>query len=681
MTATGPLQPLFEPRSIAVIGASASPAKAGHQMLSSLQDFPGSIYPINPGATNIRGLKSLSSVSEVPERLDLAVLTIPAPAVPRALRESAQAGVRAAMVCSGGFAESGPEGAELQDEVRRIACDSGMRVLGPNTSGFVNPRIRVFASFVPAVSELRAGPIAILAQSGGIMHALAFLAHNDGAGLRLGVGLGNAADIGFADVLDHLATNGSTEVIALHLEGEVDGRSLFEAVERVTERVPVVALKAGASDVGEFARSHTGALIGNRRLIRSALVQAGAVIVDDTTELVDAARALASARLPATADPGVGVVTGQAGPGLLVADGLRASGVNVPELSPATRERLATLLQPLTYQRNPIDTGRPAETFAKVISVVGEDPAIDALGVYALHEPAALDPVASLGANASDGVPVLFATGGPAGGIVPTLERLREAGIASYESPERLALALRALASDARSRHRRSQPGTAPEPRGRGIRLSGDPLDEHQAKQVVECLGVRTPMRLVCETRDEVLGASKSLDPPVVLKVLDSSVAHKSEARGVITGIRTPEEMREALREIAPSDRYLVEEMAPPGIELIVGGRRDASFGASVLVGLGGVAAEAMDDAAVRLTPVTRGDALEMLAELRGRSLLDGFRGMPKADPESLAGVIMGIGELIAIHSEIVEIDINPLRVTANGPLALDALIVLEGDK
>lgn len=234
-------------------------------------------------------------------------------------------------------------------------------MLGPNTSGFINPEAGVCASFVPGANEIEAGGIAIVAQSGGVNHALAFQAHNEGLGVRLAVGLGNAMDVAAADVLDHLAEDEGTRAIVLHVEGIPDGRRLFEAVGRATRRKPVVALKVGRSDVEAFAKSHTGALTGSWWLSRSALAQAGAVIVGDTIELLDAARALAASRLPPRPRPGVAVVSGQAGPALIIADALRTAGVELPGLKVDTVARVGELLPPLTYQRNPVDTGRPGD--------------------------------------------------------------------------------------------------------------------------------------------------------------------------------------------------------------------------------------------------------------------------------------------------------------------------------
>lgn len=679
------LSALFEPKTIAVVGASSSPDKAGHAMLRSLRSFPGSLFPVNPRATEIEGLPAFSSISEIPETVDLAVLVLPPQNVPQALGSCAEAGVRTAVICSGGMGESGAEGVALQNEALSVAREAGMRVLGPNTSGYVNPSASVYASFVPGVTDIQPGEIAIVAQSGGVNHALSFQAQSEGLGVRLAVGLGNAMDVDTADMLNYLAEDEATRVILLHLEGIPGGRKLFEAVGRAVECKPVIALKVGRSDVGDFARSHTGALTGSWRLARAALAQAGAVIVEDTVELIDAAHALAATRLPPTAQPGIGLVSGQAGPALLVADALRTAGIELPELEPRTSERLEELLPPVTYQRNPVDTGRPDESFVDVLTTVGEDSAIDALVVYALHEPGALEPVATMKEFQSrDRVPSIFITAGPQKKVAQTATSLKSESVPVYLSPERGARAMRALVMDARSAYRRKYNELprkfTPSP------LGPEPLDEAAAKDLLEASGIRAPRRRVCVTHDEARIAWSEFEEQVVVKVLDSTVTHKSEANGVHVGVDSPEALRNALNAIdeLSSDggaRYLIEELASPGVELIIGGTRDPSFGPTVLLGIGGTAAEAIGDVALRLAPLSVGEAEVMIEELSGKKLLKGFRGQPTVDRGELIDALLVVSHMLTAHPEIVELDINPIRATDKGLVALDALILLASQK
>lgn len=675
---------LFDPKSIAVIGASSAPEKAGYQMLRALRGFPGKLYPINPKASTILDYRAYASLGAITAQtgkpIDLAILTIPAAASVEALREAAAAGCGGAIIISGGFGEAGAAGHTLQDELAHICRETGIRLLGPNTSGFINAPARCSASFAPGAEEIAAGSIAVVAQSGGVNLTLAFLIHRLGLGLSLAVGLGNMVDVDAADVLDFLAHHEPTRAIALHLEGVSDGRKLFDALRRVTPLKPVVALAVGRSDVGEFAQSHTGKLIGSYARKITALRQAGAVIVDTTDELADAVAVLSKARIPPKSNPGLGILTGQAGPGLLIVDRLKSQGASVPELSDAAQARIRSLLPPLTFMRNPVDTGRPGPGFPRVLQAIAEDEAIDAIAVFSLHEPAAVDPLIALTeAGKKTQKPLLFGTMGVDAHIGPTLTALWAAGIPALSSPERLALAARVLFDDAREARRLSL-GSGGSELNRAQTIGCD-LDEAEAKDLLYRYGIASPARVACDSHAAARAAFTVLTTPLVAKILSSEVAHKTEVGGVVLNLRTPSELEAALAQLDAIPlqgrrRYLLEEMAPPGVELIAGAVRDPSFGETVMVGLGGTAAEALNDTALRLAPIDEGEATEMLDELRGRALLDGWRGAPAIDRQSLARAIVAIGRIMMDHADIAAIDVNPLRAYPHGVLALDALMV-----
>lgn len=671
-----PPEALFRPRSIAVVGASASPDKAGHAMMQALDGFAGELHPVNPRGGTILGRAAVAGLDELPGPVDLAVLVVPPQVVPRAIEEAAAAGVRAAVVCAGGFGESGPEGLALQEQALEAARRGGVRLLGPNTSGFMNPVDGVFANFMPAAAALRPGTVGVVAQSGGVNLAIAFLLERAGIGLRLGVGLGNAADVGFADLLDFFADDDATTAVGLHVEGIADGAEVVAALRRVTARKPVVAFKVGRSDVGDFARSHTGSLTGSYELTRAALAQAGAVVVDGLDEMVAALQALRSVRLPAAprSATGVAVLTGQAGPGLVVADALGARGVRVPELAPATLDRLGELLPPLTYQRNPVDTGRPSATFPAVLRLVAAEPGIDAVGVYALDEPGVLDPVSAVEGAVGR---VLYATGGPAAVVEEHRARLEKLGVPLYAGPGDLAIGLAALVSDAAARAVPDAPPAA------ATRTVGRDLDEDEAKTFFEANGLRTMRRRAAADRASAHDALDELggpENPVVVKVLDAAVLHKSDVGGVHVGVRGHAELDAALDAIDTIDgttprRYLVEEQAPGGTELIVGGVRDAVFGPVVLLGLGGVGVELGNEPVLRLAPLSAERAAEMVDALPA-AVLDGFRGAPPVDRAALATTLLAVSDVLTQHHDITEIDLNPVRVTARGPVVLDAVVV-----
>jgi acetate---CoA ligase (ADP-forming) len=406
------LAPLFAPRRIAVVGASRTPGKLGAVLARSLRGFATGSRSV--ALVNDRDDSMYPSVAAAAadEPVDLAIVCVPAPACPGVLAGAAASGVRAAVICGGGFAEAGPAGARLQRELAAIVADTGIRLLGPNTSGFIVPGAGLTASFVAGAAAVPAGRVAVVAASGGVNHALAFGLAAAGYGVSLAVGLGNAVDVTAADLLGYLADDPGTGAVALHVESVADGRRLVGAVRLAAGRVPVAALVVGRHNVGDFASSHTGALATSWRTARAALAQAGAVLVADERELADAAGALSVARARPCPEPGAGVVTAQAGPGLLVLDDLRGRGVSVPELTPGTQRALARLLPPLTFQRNPVDTGRPGPEFGGVLSAVAADPGVDLVAGYALHEPEAVDLAAAVRDVAGAGVPVVFGVGG-----------------------------------------------------------------------------------------------------------------------------------------------------------------------------------------------------------------------------------------------------------------------------
>jgi acyl-CoA synthetase (NDP forming) len=692
------LEPLFAPRGIAVVGASRDPGKLGAVMLRSLRPFGGPVAGVNPRDAD-PGARRYASVAEAAAaceaRLDLAVLCVSAAASARAVADAARGGARAALVCSGGYAEAGGDGAGFQRDLAAAAARAGLVLLGPNTSGFLVPALRLSASFVPGAASVPAGPVAVVAASGGVNHALAYLLAEAGVGISLAVGLGNAVDVTAPDVLRHLAADDRTRAVALHVESVPDGPALVGAVRYLAERKPVAALVVGRSDVADFARSHTGALATSWRTTRAALRQAGAVVVDDERDLVDAVTALSALRLPPRASPGVGVVTAQAGPGLLHVDGLRARGVEVPPLTAPTRRRLAALLLPLTYQANPVDTGRPGPVFGEVLAAVAADPGVDLVSVYALTEPDALDLPAALalltlslpggpippdppgGSTTPPSppavhAPVVAALGGPASEVAAQREALRSLGVPVLASPHALTTAVTALVEDARARAVSTAPAVSVDlPAGSG------PFDEDQAKGVLGALGIATPPRRVCTTREQGHEALAALGGPVAVKLLDAGITHKFDVGGVFVDVRDAAGLEAALDalEAAGHHRFLIEAMAPPGVDLLAGARRDPVFGPVVLLGLGGVVAEALADVAVSLAPLSAAEAAGLADRLAGRALLDGFRGGPVADRAALGAVLARLGALLAANPAVEEIEINPLRLTAEGLVALDAVL------
>jgi acyl-CoA synthetase (NDP forming) len=438
------LQRLFRPDSIAVVGASATEGKLGYEAMANAVEFDGDVYPVNPsGEGSVFGELFVDSVTDIDDTVDLALLAVPAHVVPDVVAECGEAGVGGAVIYSGGFAEAGDEGEELQQAVVDAAAEHDLALLGPNTSGFVAPASTLMASFAGGVERLEPGGVTILAQSGGVAHQLAFSAHREGRGVATMVGLGNRANVGFEEAIPYFDEDPNTDAIVLHVEGTDDGRALLEACQE--SETPVLAYKVGQADVGDFAESHTGALTGDHALYTAGFQQYGVPTVESTTELFDAGQALAES--PEPAGPNVGVVTAQAGPGIIIADRLQRAGATLPSLSEDTQERVGDILPGITYAENPVDTGRPMPAFGDVIEAVAEDENVDAVLVYELFEEALGLPQETLDGLAERvGKPVLFATEGPAESLTGDVASLRNAGVPVFTSPERGAEATAVLA-------------------------------------------------------------------------------------------------------------------------------------------------------------------------------------------------------------------------------------------
>lgn len=674
------LKALFEPNGIVVVGASASPGKLGAAMAESLAGFLSTVALVNSRAVDGAMHPSVAAAaasSAVP--LDLAVLCVPAPATAQALRECADNGVKAALVCAGGFSEAGDAGAAFERDVAEAVADTGIRLLGPNTSGFFVPHRSLRASFVPGVAGLSEGSVAIVAASGGVNHVLAFQLEKAGAGVSLGIGIGAGLDITAPEVLDYLVSHEQTKVVALHIENVADGPALLSAVRRLTAHKPLVALVVGRNDVSEFAQSHTGALATSWRTTRSALKQAGAVLVDDEMQLVEAAAALTGQRLTPSAHPGVGLITGQAGPGLIIADALHSAGVAVPRLSAESQASIGALLPPLTFQANPVDTGRPGDGYDKIVAAVASDPSVDLLALYGLTEPIADLPASIASSGALGTLPILVGVDGPDNDVERSRKSAQGMGIPLLSGPTSLARGLIALADDARAQFQREQETAAA---GRFPQIQG-PWDEVRSKELLEALGVSTPAGRRCADRTAAHHALRELAAPVAVKLVDAGILHKTDIGGVHLGINSPEALDEALDalELAGAREFLVEAMAPGGVDLVVGVRRDPVFGPIAVLGLGGTAAEVLADVAIRTVPLGERAAAGMADDLQARALLNGFRNGPVLDPSELARIIIKLGDALLANEAIAEIEINPLRLTAAGLVALDAVVINAEEK
>jgi acetyltransferase len=691
------LAPFLDPSSVAVIGASRDPSKVGGSVLANLRAarFAGRIVPINAHADMVQGIRSVPSILAVEGAVDLAVITVPAPAVLPALVECVAKGVAGAVVISAGFREAGEQGRTREAELRAWLRDQPIRVLGPNCLGWIRPSRCLNLTFAPGMPE--PGGIAFVSHSGALAVAILDWARERRMGFSLFASLGNQADITEADVLEAVAGDAETRVIAAYLEGVADGRRFFEALRAAAAAKPVVLLKAGRSAEGARAvSSHTGALAGSDRAFDAAVKQAGALRVGAVEELFDVARGLASQPLPRGRR--LLVVTNGGGLGIVATDAARDAGLAVEPLEAPVRARLAVGLPPTASLANPVDLVGDADAarYSHALHAIG-DAAADAALVL-LTAQAATDASgvarAVIGATRSWRIPVAGAFVGGAR-VAPGVRTLEEAGIPCYPFPEP---AVRTLAGMARLWERRGRRAEPARPAVRddaaaaavaGLRASGLPtLGMSELAPVLTSYGIPVMVSQAADTAEEAASAAERLGFPVALKLRSPDITHKTEVGGVRLGLPSPAEVAAATtamlarvrasRPEARIDGVLVQPMAPPGVELLLGMIRDPQFGPMVVVGFGGIHVEVLKDTAARLCPLERGAALDMLDELRMAPLLDGVRGEPPVNKDLLAEVICRFAQLAVDAADVAELEVNPLVAGPDGVVAVDARARIE---
>jgi len=686
------LAPFLDPSSVAVIGASRDPYKVGGSVVANLRSagFHGRIVPVNSRADSVQGLPAVRSLLDVEGPVDLAVIAVPAVAVLPALKQCVSKGVAGAVVISAGFREMGGEGERRETELREWLAEQPIRVLGPNCLGWVRPARRLNVTFAPGMPQ--PGGIAFISHSGALAVAILDWARDRRVGFSLFASLGNQADVNESDVLEAMADDPETRVIAGYFEGVADGRRFLAALRRAAARKPVVLLKAGRSPEGARAvSSHTGALAGSDRAFDAAVRQAGALRVGTVEELFDVARAVASQPMPRGRR--LMVVTNGGGLGIVSADAARAAGLTMEPPDEAARGRLAAGLPATAGLGNPVDLVGDADArrYAHAFESLGPD-AADAILV--LLTPQATTDAASVArtiAAATHGwpIPVVAAFVGGAR-VAPGVRALEDAGIPCYGFPEP---AVKTLAGMARLAERR---GTAVAP-------AAPSIDRAAARSWLAGLGASAPRQLgmpelapllaayripcvaarLARSADEAAASAEAIGFPVALKIVSPDITHKTEVGGVALDLGSRAAVQRAAgamlgrvaatRPTAAIHGVLVQAMAVPGKEVLLGGVRDPQFGPLVMVGLGGIYVEVFADTAARLAPVAEAEALAMLDELKTASLLRGARGEAPVDLRTLAGIITRFAQLLVDLPELVEVEINPLMVGSGGALAVDA--------
>ncbi len=666
--AAADLSPLFHPESVAVIGASESAGKLGHEILKNLMDggFPGALYPINPKSERILGLSCFKNVRDVPGKVDLAVVIIPARFVSQAIRECGEKGVKGAVVISGGFSEAGAEGEALQNELAKAAREAGVRVVGPNCQGINSPYHPMCASW-PLLTQK--GRVAVISQSGTVGAAMMDWFSVEGLGVSAFVSLGNRADIDEIDLIEYFEADPNTRVIAAYLEGVKDAVRFQKVLAELKK--PLVVLKSGRTPKGKVAaESHTKSLAGADAIYSSLFKRLGVCRAETIEEFYDFAKALAYLEPPK--GNSILYITTSGGAAILATDAAEQEGLDVAPLPPQLAQEIEGVIPAYAIRGNPLDLTGDADAgmFREVIQRAR--PYYDTLGIIFG------DPIVDASQVVTPGANELIIYLG--GAEVEREEKLRmhQIGIPVYPTPER---GIRAL-SQVVPPSLKEQKALTTFP----VASGGSQLSLFDSLKFLEASGFDCIVSRFADSPGKAVHLAHQLGFPVALKVDSPDILHKSDYGGVRLHLQSAQDVRaayarmeETLKANAPDARInglVVSAMAAPGLELILGMHRDPQFGPVILFGMGGIAVELFRDVAMRLVPLTREDALSMLHEIKGAPLLRGFRGQRTIDENALVEGLLKLARIAQEHPEIVEIDLNPVLAYAEGMVVVDARII-----
>ena len=696
------LHKLFAPDAIAVIGASEQPGSIGTALIDNLLEagFKGRLLPVNPKYTRVRGLDAVDSIDKA-AGIDLAVIAVPLKQVPGILEACGEAGIKAAIIVSGGGRETGVQGLLLEKEISGAASRAGIRILGPNCFGLMVSAAQLNASFAAGMPNN--GNIAFVSQSGGVCAAILDHSFKENIGFSHFVSIGSMLDVDFGDVIDFLGHDPKTRSILLYIEHLSNIRKFISAARAVSPIKPILALKVGRSPAGiQAAGSHSGALAAEDSAYDAAFKRAGVIRVGNTEELFDIAELLSKQSRPA--GPQMAVITNAGGPGVMAIDAMADHGVIPASLSPSTISALKEILPPYWNRRNPVDIygDASAELYGRTMKIVAENEPLDALMVIlapqALTSPMA---VAELLVATFRGqrLPV-FAVWMGGRDVESAVAFLNESSIATYTSPERAVQAFAYMVQYSRNLEtikqippRVTRHLTFNRQKVRDIIESADLtsmsfLSEHQSKEILSAYGIAVNPSLTADSADAAAAAAEQIGWPVALKVLSEDITHKSDADGVQLDLRTPAEVRTAYERIvtgaghynatARINGVTVQTYIPhPDYELLMGVKRDEIFGPLLLFGMGGVFTEVIHDRAVGLPPLNQLLAKRLIEETRVFRLLQGYRNRKPADFAALVTMLLQLSQLVVDIPEIAELDINPVLVKNGRPIVVDSRLLL----
>jgi len=701
-----PLDAIFAPRSVAVIGASDRANSVGRAVLWSLVSSPfgGTVYPVSEKRSSVLGIKAYKSVADLPEAVDLAVVVTPAATVPGIVGECVEAGIRGAIVISAGFKEHGEKGKELERQILERIRGTGLRLIGPNCLGVMNPISGLNATFASNIA--RPGNVGFISQSGALCTAILDWAQKEMVGFSAFVSVGSMLDVDWGDLIDYLGNDPRTQSIIMYMESVGDARSFLSAAREVSLNKPIIVIKAGRTEAAaQAAASHTGALTGSDEVLEAAFRRCGALRVQTIADLFYLAEVLA--KQPRPKGPRLAIVTNAGGPGVLAADGLLSNGGQLAPLSAESMEALNQILPPHWSHSNPIDVLGDAlpDRYAKVVDIAVHDPNIDGLLAITCPQGMAQPTMTAehLKAYASStGKPVLASWMGGTE-VAAGTDILNRAGIPTFQFPDtaarvfcymwRYSYVLRGLYETPVLR------GEADEGLDRGraaqivdnVRKAGRTLlSEVESKQLLTAYGLSTVQTEIAACEDEAVKKADGIGYPVVVKLLSQSITHKTDVGGVQLNLRDPDAVRRAYRAIEVSVLEKAGEghfqgvtvqplMKLEGYELIVGSSVDSQFGPVLLFGAGGQLVEVLQDRALSLPPLNTTLARRMMEQTKVFTALEGVRGRKPVDLAALEEFLVRFSQLVVEQRWIKEIDINPVLASPERIVALDARVVLHG--
>jgi acetyltransferase len=697
------LEKIFDPESVAVIGASPKEGSIGHAIIKNLLEggYEGKILPVNPKHPEIGGLQCYRSISKTKEHVDLAVIATPIATVRNIVEECVEAGVESAIIISAGGKETGEEGRKIEEEIDRIARKGGLRIVGPNCMGIIRPGKKLNASFAARMPYQ--GKLAFISQSGAICSAMLDLSIKERMGFSYFVSIGSMLDVDFGDLIDYLGDDPEVKSILLYIESLSDIRKFMSAAREVSRVKPIVVLKAGKSAAGaRAAASHTGAMAGEDAVYDAAFRRAGIARVRNLEDFFDCAELLAKQAPPR--GPRVVVVTNSGGPGVMAADAVAEYGLELSPLRDETVSRLNKVLPAHWSQGNPIDLLGDAgpDRYARVATCCFGQGDMD--GMLVILNPQAMTDPAEVAKAMTESLkdrpyPVFAAWMGGAD-VEEGIEILNHGGIPTYGTPERAVRAFMYLYHYSKNLEMLQEipshlsHGMEPD-KGRaagiieeGLKRQKGILTEAESKKLLSSYGIEVNRTETAGSVEEALMLAREIGYPLVMKVHSTEITHKTEAGGVKIGLRTEEEARQAYGEIMESARAYDPEavvegvslqpmIANPDAEILIGAKRDESFGPVILFGLGGIYAEVLGDRALGLPPLNQALARRLMEGTKVFRILKGYRNRPAANLELLEQMLASLSHLLVDFPEIAELDMNPVIVKDGSPCAVDARVIV----